>query len=528
MKESKTPIVVLVAALSMLIILPVVALFVYKKSDKSAKSDQTIERRETIVDFELSQLAKKADRLVNEDLAEALRLGDISIDLVSALRDDLEKADKALAKGEVQDARKRYTDIALNAEAKLRTLEFAKSARALKASAHAKLSANESLKTAFENTYYEAVNTYNQGLKDFEAGDFEASIHRFETTDEILEELKKQSVQQLEAQLEIAQKALLELDSVTAQASFERALEIDPSNKIASDGLLKVASMKAIAEEMALIRSLRNSGENEAALAKMDALIKENPNDSYLQDKRKEIESAIFEDQRDALIKEAKAAEAEGDLAAAIAALQKANKMRATEKITNQINQLKTKQEEKRLEVLLETGYNALKAGNYEAAKEAYTKAMEINPKSQEALNGLEKTSSLYLANIRYDKSIQSAARYLSEGRIPLATKFFNEALESRPSHLSFKQKDEEARIRKSLEAQREKVTVLLVSDNKTYVSIIGVFAPERFKKKEIMLYPDVYTVRGTRRNFLSVEFEVKVSSIMEPGGIEVQCMEKR
>lgn len=528
MKESKTPAVVLVVALSMLIIIPVIALFVFKKSNESAGSSQANERKEVVVDFELSQLAQKAQRLVNEDLAEALQLGDVSIDYVSGQRDGLGKADKELAKGKMNEARSLYTDIVLNAESKLRALEFAKSARVQKESTYAKLSASESLKTAFENTYNEAVDTYNQGLEDFEADDFEASIRSFETTDEILEELKKQSVQQLKAQLEIARKAISDLDSKTARDSLERALEIDPSNKTASDGLLKVESMEAIAEEMESIRILRDAGDNKAALAKVNTLIKDNPKNSYLLDKRKKIESAIFEDKRNAIIKKADEAEAEGDLAAAVVALKEANKLRQEEAIAKRINQLKARQQEKRLEILLETGYNALKAGNYEAAKKAYTEAMELNPESKEALNGLEKTSSLYLASIRYDKSIASAAKYLSEGRVPLATKFFNEALESRPSTLTFRQKEEEARIRNSLAAQREKVNVLLVSDGKTYVSMIGVFAPERFKEKKIMLYPDIYTVKGTRRKFLPVEFEVKVSGNMEPGGVEIICTEKQ
>ena len=195
--------------------------------------------------------------------------------------------------------------------------------------------------------------------------------------------------------------------------------------------------------------------------------------------------------------------------------------------ITERLDQLEKEKRKKRVEALLETGYNSLKTGNFDAAKKAYESALNLNPKSEEARTGFKKASSLNLANIRYNKSIESAANYLSEGRIPLATKFFNEALESRPSTISFKQKDEETRIRNALAAQREKVSVRIISDGKTYVSMIGVFAPERFKEKEIMLYPDVYTIKGTRSNFQSIESEIKVSSPMRPEGIEIICTEK-
>ena len=527
MRENKVPVIVLVIALSVLIIAPILALIVLKKNNESNKSSPKNERQEVVVDFELSQLAEKAERLVNEDLAEALRQGDVPIDFMSGLKDDLKKADKELSGGNLDEARNRYNDIVSSAEARLRTLEFAKSARELKESTYVKLSKEEHLKTAFENTYNEAVNTYNKGLRDLEAGDFEASVRGFKKTGNVLKELKERAVQQLKAQLEIAEKALSERNPKAARTSFERVLEIDSANVIASEGLLKVEALEAIASKIKTIHSLRNSGENEVALQQVNALIDQNPDNSFLLDERKEIESAIVEDKRNAIIEKADAAEAEGNLAVAISELQKANKLRADDETTKRIDQLKLKEQEKHLEILLETGYNALKSGNYDAAKKAYEEALQLNPKSEEARKGLEKTSSLYLASIRYNKSIESAANYLSEGRIPLATKFFNEALESRPSTITFKQKDEEARIRDALAAQREKVNVLIISDGRTYVSLIGIFPPERFKEKEVMLYPDVYTIKGTRSNFFPVESEVKVNSNMRPEGIEIICTEK-
>ena len=41
------------------------------------------------------------------------------------------------------------------------------------------------------------------------------------------------------------------------------------------------------------------------------------------------------------------------------------------------------------------------------------------------------------------------------------------------------------------------------------------------------MLYPDVYTIKGTRNKYLSVETEVKVIDTMRPEGVEVVCTDK-
>ena len=484
MKNNKKPVFIVVVVLLLLIIAPIIVLMALKKDDVSNESHQNAERKEVVVDFELRQLAEKAKQLVDKDMAAALRQGDVPVDFMSALREDLRKADKKLSDGKVDEARSEYVDIVSTSETKLKTLEFAGAARKLKDSAYAELNNHEYLKKAFENTYSEAVDTYNQGLQDLEAGDFEESIGRFETTNKILKELKTQSVEQVKAQLEAAEIALSELNSMIARAAFERVLEIEPLNSIAREGMSKVDALEAFEGAMRSVKSLRSFGENEAALAEINTLIEKNPGNSFLLDEKKDIEEDIAEEKREAILERADAAEAGGDLIAAINALEAANKIRSDDETTKRLNQLKVREKEKRVEVLLETGYNALKAGNFEAAKKAYEDAIALDPKSEEAKTGLKKTSSLYLANIRYNQSIESAANYLSEGRIPLATKFFNEAIKSRPSNLTFKQKDEESRIRDALEAQKEPVSVTIVSDNKTYVSLIGVFSPERFKEK--------------------------------------------
>jgi tetratricopeptide (TPR) repeat protein len=527
MKNNKTPVIIVAVVLLVLIIAPIVTLIVLKKGTGSDESSQNSERKEVVVDFELSQLAKKAKQLVNNDLAAALRRGDVPIDFMSTLRDDLKKADKELSSGKVDRARNGYMDIVSTAEARLKTLEFAESAGELKDSTYTELGDHEYLKTAFENTYDEAVYTYNQGLQDLEASEFEKSVRHFEATQKILNELRAQSVQQVEAQLEAAEVALTEFDPTTARTSFERVLEIDSANSTAEKGVLKAEALAAIVTDLQSIKSLRTSGDNEAALAQINALIEKTPDNPLLLDKRKEVEADIVEDKREAILERADAAETEGDLIAAITALKEANEIRSDDETTERLNQLKAEEKQRRMEVLLETGYNALKAGNFDAAKTAYEESIALDPKSEEARAGLQKTSSLYLANIRYNQSIESSANYLIEGRIPLATKFFNEAIKSRPSNLTFKQKDEEARIRDSLAAQREPVSVTIVSNRKTYVSLIGVFPPERFKEKEIMLYPDVYTIRGTRSNHISVETEVKVSNSMGPEGIQIVCTDK-
>ena len=97
----------------------------------------------------------------------------------------------------------------------------------------------------------------------------------------------------------------------------------------------------------------------------------------------------------------------------------------------------------------------------------------------------------------------------------------------SRPSQLTPAQLKKETEIRGVLETQTKEVSVVVESDGRTYVSIIGVLPPDRFKDKDLKLFPDVYKVRGTRKGYKDVEIELKVDATKGSQTIMVECTER-
>ena len=98
----------------------------------------------------------------------------------------------------------------------------------------------------------------------------------------------------------------------------------------------------------------------------------------------------------------------------------------------------------------------------------------------------------------------------------------------AKPSNITLAQQKEETRIRNILEQQSQEASISIKSDKKTYVSIIGVFPPEKLKSKELKLFPDVYKVRGTRSGYRAVEIELRVDATKPSQSIEVICTEKQ
>lgn len=533
MSRSKKPVIVVAIFLGALMLLPLTIWMVSKAggsggSNSSGQSGSGGGRSETqIVDYDLNQLADKVEKLLSEDIAEAVQKGDISLDLVADLKKEADKAESDLRSGKLLRAKERFLSVITSAENELAAIAAADKARALKDSTYAELQRLESLRAPFENTYREAVESYNQALRSLEAGEFVQSVEQFELAGAILGELEARSIQQVANLLEAAEAALEKYDLVPAREAFQAALEIDSANKAAKEGLAMVAALEGIADAVKAIRALENEGKFEEALAGLDRLAAEHPDNPFIENLRRSLEKRILARDFNKLIESSKVAEAAGDLSAAIADIEAALELKEDTAQQERLAGLQKKYKAARLETLLADGFQALKAGRYEAARNLYKEAVALDSDSKEARNGLEKASSLYLANIRYSQNVASAERYIEEGRYPLAAKLFNQAMTSRPAKLAPSQAKKEETIRKTLEAQSKEVPVTVESDGRTYVSIIGVLPPDRFKEKDLKLFPDVYKIRGTRKGHKEVEKEFKVDATKGSQTISVECTEK-
>lgn len=530
MARNKKPVIIVAAALLALIVIPLVLLFISQfgrggtNEIGETRGGNTLSQ---IADFDLRQLANRANELIEKDMAEALRQNDISLGFMSGLKRDAERSAAAMARGRLDEARGGYADVIEVAEARLSAIALADRARELSSITFAELERLEPLKSSFENTYSESVAKYNSGLNALNAGEYQAAVDDFEMSQAILGELEARSIQQIGGLLEAANEALGNHRLVAAREAYDSVLELDADNREARDGLAMVEALDGISDAVKAIRELEKAGQLEEALAAIEGLEEMHPENPFVEKQLRSLKAHIAERDFKALVAQSVEEEAAEEFALAIASLEAALEIRSSTEQDVRLNDLKERDKATRLDSLLTDGYDALTAGRYEVARNFYKEAVALAPESKEARTGLEKASSLYLANIRYTQNIAAAAKYISEGRFPLAAKLFNDAMVSRPSNVVSSQSAEEARIRKVLETQSEEVSVTIRSDRRTFVSLIGVFPPERLREKELKLFPDVYKARGTRPGFAPVEIELKVDATRPNITITVECTEK-
>jgi tetratricopeptide (TPR) repeat protein len=532
MTGNKKPAILVALALGALILLPVV-LWMLGQLGSGADSSKEISHTQPSLggapsaDFELDQLADKVRGLLENELAGALREGELSLGLMAELKRDAGRAEDDLRRGAHDRARERFQSVLARAEAQLAAIAAAEEARELKASTFAALKRLSSLQSAYENTYQEAVTAYDEATAALEGGDFVQSIEGFERATAILSDLDARVRGQVTGFLEAADAAVERYQLEKARKAYEAVLEIEASNAAAKHGLEMVSALEGIAGEIQAVRALEADGELEAALAALAELAAEHPNNSFIEDQRESLQQQITERDFRLLVQRSEQAEAVGDLAAAIAELDAALELMSDPVQAARLAKLEEQYQAQQLEQLLSEGFAALKAGRYETARDHYKEAVELDPQSEEARTGLEKASSLYLAEVRYSQMLKGVEQRMGEGRFPLAARLFNEAMSSRPPNIIPAQEKQEARIRQELQVQAEEVSVTVRSDGRTFVSIIGVLAPDRFRSQDLRLFPDVYKVRGTRKGYQSVERELRVDATRENQSIRIVCSEK-
>ncbi len=520
MSQKKGPVIFIAAIFLGLILVPVFIFFGPGVGGGGSRAEQPPQHGGSARASDLEELARQARLLVSDRLAAALRRGEIDLETMGEFNRQLQRAEDLQSRGRGDQARAQFEQLIESAETELARFELADKARSLEASLSAQLAELAPLQSRFPNAYAATQSVFEEGKQALAQNAFSAAVDAFEETEERVQELAERGVAVVQQLLETGDARLKDLALEAASEAYEDALRIDAGNRKAIQGLEKVSALEGIQEEIAAIDLLIADGRLDAALRATEALLETRPDNPVLSDRRKSIRDLINARDFENLLAEADAAEERGDLVAAIDALEAALEIRADSSLVDRLRRIVEERRQIKLETTLGAAFARLQAADYPAARDLYREALSIDESSEEAQQGLERSARLLIAEVEFRENLEAAARTAEAGRFPLAATFFNRAMATRPSNLP--ETERERSLRQELEVQSEQVTVTIRSDNRTFVSIIGVLPPEQFRTKELSVFPDVYKVRGTRRGEADVEIELRVNAREGPKTITV------
>jgi hypothetical protein len=160
----------------------------------------------------------------------------------------------------------------------------------------------------------------------------------------------------------------------------------------------------------------------------------------------------------------------------------------------------------------------------WEEARAAYLELQDLEPGHRDAEAGVIRAGEIIRAIVAYNQYVDSAEQLANQGEFQLAISMWNNAVANKPGYLAFD--DRTTRLQAYLTEQNQPVTISLVSDSDTNVTIIGAaqYGTTRFKNETFQLYPGNYEIVGSRRNYRDVRIPIQVRYGSTPPVVTVIC----
>ena len=315
-------------------------------------------------------------------------------------------------------------------------------------------------------------------------------------------------------------------DKTAALEAFQSLLVQDPEDAEARRQLGRAESIDRVYALLEEARSLENTGDLDAAARKYAEAFTLDPLSPQAQQGKSRTERTLDEQQLGRLITEAREAELQGDWATVAEAYQQAlERFPGRPNLEKGLQEAERHLEKKGVSSLLQEAYALENQWQWEAARETYLEILKVVPEHTEAKEGLLRTGNMLRTFLRYEQFIGQAQVAADQGRYPEAISKFNKAMGVKPASLTLTSTVK--KLKDLLDQQSEPVSLTIESDGKTWVSIVGFELIGKLRSKEIEILPGVYQVRGTRRNYEDVTFELRVKNGENYGPVSVICSKK-
>jgi tetratricopeptide (TPR) repeat protein len=354
---------------------------------------------------------------------------------------------------------------------------------------------------------------------------FPAALRAYAAASEQLRGIEKLIPETVSAYIDEGERAVLSQDSMGAQAAFERALALAPDNGSAQAGLARAQSLDRVIALVAEAQGYERVGDSERARSAYREALNLDPAASAAAQALERMDLARSEQEfAQAMSAGYKALEAQ-QFDAAKTSFERASKLRpAATEARNALQQTALRASAARLEQALQAAANHERAERWNEAAGQYRAALAIDKALEVANSGLQRASTRAALDLELEKTLAQVEQLGEDASYRQAQTVLDRArAAASPGPRLQKQV---AALSAAITRARTPVTVVLVSDGLTSVSIqrIGSYAP--FAQQQLTLLAGRYTALGTREGYRDVRVEFAVDPAAPPPPISVRCTE--
>jgi tetratricopeptide (TPR) repeat protein len=345
---------------------------------------------------------------------------------------------------------------------------------------------------------------------------FDAAFAALDRADQALKAFVDESIRQALTAVAAGEKA-------TALAAFQSALEKDPSNEVALQGLKR-------AEVADRVRALILQGEayeqrKEHALA-AESFGKAFELDGFsavAQQGKSRNERLQRETELNAALAEATQHRDAGEWPKAIAAYERALKVNPQDAtVTKLLAEARETAHREAVKTALGKAMAYEDKYEWEQARGAYHETMELDPNHAEAKDGYFRTGKMIRTLMQYNKLVDIAESHAQRAEFQLAIRSFNEAMAIKPAYLALT--DRVSQLRNVLTLQSKAVDVTFRSDGNCWVSISNYKMLGKITSTTIKMLPGDYEIVSRRKGYQDVLLMLQVRNGSTPPVVNVVC----
>lgn len=367
---------------------------------------------------------------------------------------------------------------------------------------------------------------YRQGDAEYLARNYEAAEQRYADALENIEPLLDQVDVVFRNTMRDAEDALENADVAAAVRLYGLAVAISPSHGPARAGLLRAQNLDAVLALTEQALSHERNLELDAARQSFEKAIEIDPEWTVAVDGRQRVLAAINQMQFDARMTEGLNALADRDYRAARAAFRRASELQPGS--PEPADGLLAVEQEIRLDSIaaLEREGRLQEAGEqWRAAVDTYTKALELDDNLTFAREGLARATKMKNLHAQLQSYIDDPDSLSAPRTMQAATTTLLDI--TRMATIGPRLASERDELSRLLKRAATPLTVELLSDNATDVSIYKVGKLGAFDRTELTLRPGTYVAVGSRPGYRDVRLEFRVAPEIDMQPVVVRCEER-
>ncbi|MEM8683486.1 MAG: serine/threonine-protein kinase [Pseudomonadota bacterium] len=373
--------------------------------------------------------------------------------------------------------------------------------------------------------YQQARAVYAAGDEAYLDRNYAVAIDSYRQAIDLLDPLLVQADEVFEKALMDGQDAIDAAMASDAIEAFELAVAVTPNSALAVDGLTRARNLD---EVLALVDqgvSYERDLELEAARQSFAGAVELDPAWQPAQDGLRRVEASIRQFSFESRMSEGLAALAQQDYLSARAAFRMADEIRPG--APEPADGLQQVDQALRLESIRSLERKAIQqkqTEQWEMAVETYEDILELDANLSFAQDGLSESRSMVTLFETIEGYIDDPDSLVSPGRLQQATQTLigmTRIAEMGPRLTE--QRDELSRL---LKRASTPLSVQMVSDNATNVSVFKVGRLGTFATRQLELKPGTYVAVGNRAGYRDVRVEFRVAPEIDMQPVVVRCEE--